>query len=84
MDTPNAYDPDVLGCNICLGKFPGKKYWQQAKVKIELLGGSIEAQICPECQKKMMAGGFHVPHVLLEKTWKHFRAELQKLAGVEE
>ncbi|MFA7333667.1 MAG: hypothetical protein WC130_05155 [Kiritimatiellia bacterium] len=77
-------DIDTLGCSICLKKFPGKKFWQLSKVKMELLGGSVEAQICPECQKKMHAGGFHVTHVLLEKTWKNFRAELQKLAGVSE
>ena len=49
-----------LGCTICLKKFPGKKFWQLSKIKVEVFGSSIEASVCPECNKKIKGGDYDV------------------------
>lgn len=74
-----------LGCTICLRKFPGKKYWQLAKIKFEVFGSGIEAQVCPECQKRISdAHGFGCAWKVLEGHWKKARAELRELAGFQD
>lgn len=72
---------DELGCNICLRKFPGRKHWQQAKIKMEIFGSGIEASVCPDCQKKIFGKDYGWPYRLLEKNWAQLRKRLRKRAG---
>jgi len=55
-------------------KFPGKKYWQMAKLKVECMGYSIYGQICPECQKSVTSYKF------FERHWNEMRDEMQSVA----
>lgn len=71
---------DELGCTICLRNFPGKKYWQQSKIKIEVFGSSIEASICPECQKAIVGdpANYSIPGKFMNEHWKALRESFQK------
>lgn len=64
---------DELGCILCLKKYPGRKFWQLATLKIVCMGFGIEGQICPDCQKK-------IPHhgvTQTEAAWKALRDQLR-------
>lgn len=62
---------DVLGCLVCLKKYPGKKYWQQSKLLIEFLTSAHWGHVCPDCQKLVGSD-----YKIVNRFFEAFRQEL--------